>query len=818
MTESARLEAHRLVREVLASNSGTISQADLVLAFDNFVQLQNIRDGFAAEIGRALQSFNIKVHAVPVLNDLDASRIVDGMGGVEAIRTAARQMEGALNNDAALEKIVKGMRAGPMRLRKMAIEYWLNAILSGPITQTVNLFSNTAVMLWAPAEKALIGAVRKGLTGDDLGLINQAVREYQGLSEGWRAAFRLSAEGQKAVWESVTGQIMGKPNATLAARLRMAEQGDDVGNVWKAFAGDEAQIVPGASQYDIGDEVAISSGNVKRRFAETPLLKTLVKDLDADTTGGRLIDWIGNATRLPGRLLTTGDELAKTLNYHMSLNRLAYDQAIAVGAENVDMYVKELVQNVPKHRTFGNLEPDVAALYEQLDEASKAYARKYTFTEPLSPGTIGKDFQNFVTKHPTARLAVPFVRTPTNLLYFAAERSPLLWKHSKAYKDAFATMGQGFKDTPEYAVMRGRMMIGSALYMTAGLAAYNGILTGAGPGNSEERAALFATGWMPNSIRFTNDDGSHEYVSYNRTDPFGLFLGMAATLAEGIGQMGDQDIIDVTVAMSIALSETLQSKAYFSGIVTLVSALDNPDRSMKTALKKYVGSLVPNFIGSTNRTGVFPTDMGPMGLPKDDLMREAEGFLDTIMAKLPGYSATLPARRNVFGEPITYAMGLGPDTFSPFQTRSSPNDPVNREIARLVPFGLGISMNGYKQIKGMELTPQQRDRYIQLSTGDPSRNGSDLRDGLRRLFESRRYQNADDSPDGKQQMIKDFIRDRRERGARALLREDTELHQAIRAEQRKARHAAVAKREAAEKQTPQAGMDAAMAAIMGSNS
>lgn len=809
MTETARLDAKMLVQAVLNGNPGIISQADLLLAFDNFVQLQNIRDGYAAEIGRALQSFNIKVHAVPVLRDIDAAKLVDAHGGIESVINMAKQLDGALDNAAALEKTVKGLRAGPMRLRKMAIEYWLNAILSGPITQTVNVFSNTATLLWVPAERLMVGTALKIFRGDDLGLISQALRQYQGLAEGWRAAFRLSAEGRKAIWGSLKDQAFAKPHAQLASRVRVAEIGDEAGNVWKAFAANDAQLDPGHLQFDFDEGAAITSGNVKRRF-ETGVFKSLVADMSEETAGGRIIDWIGNAVRLPGRLLTTGDELAKSLNYHMALNNLAYEQAIAAGVDNVDQYVKQLVQDVPKHRTFTDLTDEVATTYAQLDEAALKYARKNTFTEPLAPGSFGKTIQDNVVKHPTLRFVVPFVRTPTNLLHFALDRTPLLAPLRMKYKEAFAALGNSAADTAEKAVMRGRMAIGGGLYVTAGMLAYNGVFTGAGPTNPDERRALLATGWQPNSIRIRQDDGTSTYVSYNRTDPFGLFLGMAATFAEGVGMMSDADATDVGLSMALALSETLQSKAYFQGITSLVAALDAPDRYLEAAIKSYAGSLVPNFIGSLNRTGPSP-------LGKDDYMREASGVLDAVMAKLPGYSKDLPPRRNIFGEPITYAMGFGPDTFSPFMTRTSADTVLNKEIQRLSKSGLAVSMNGYKQIQGVELTPAQRDRYIVLSTGDTSRNGSDLITGLTKLVQSRAYEQADDSADGKQKLIREFIEKRRERGRKALLREDAELDKAIRFAQRQARGALVAKKAAAENATATSGIEDAINSILSSN-
>jgi hypothetical protein len=242
--------------------------------------------------------------------------------------------------------------------------------------------------------------------------------------------------------------------------------------------------------------------------------------------------------------------------------------------------------------------------------------------------------------------------------------------------------------------------------------------------------------------------------------------------------------------MLIALSETLQSKAYFTGLTTLISALDQPERYGPSMVQQFTASLVPNFVGTTNRTGLFPTDRTIIGTEKDTVMRNADTWLQSIVAKLPGGSTTLPPRRNVFGEVIHYAPGFGPDTISPFATRTSPNTKVNREIQRLVQeHGFGMTMSGFKRIKNIELTPRQQDRYIVLASGDPSRNGTDLKRALANLMRTAAYKRADSGPDGKQALIKTLIRKRKARAQRLLLREDRELWQSTKDKARERRSA-----------------------------
>jgi hypothetical protein len=813
LTESTRLNAKQLVNSVIDGTAGDISQAELVLALDNFIQFQNIRDGFVGSAGRVLRAAGETVHAVPILNAKHAKQILDEFGNRDSVTEMALQFRDALETSSGLEAFVRAQKKS-VTFRKMALEYWLNAILSGPITQAVNVFSNTVALLYLPAEKAIHGVAKKFLNGDSAGLIDEALWEYQGLVSGWKGAFALSRAGRENFGKALSAQLRRGGNIDQSRAIVASTPDEEMGTVFKSFVADDPQTVTEAKQFDFDEQAAITAGNVRRRLNEKTggkFKSSIDGALAEDSLGGQIINVIGHVTRMPGRLLTTGDELAKTLNYHMALNKIAHKEARRLGLENVDHELKRLIDGIPQWKTAVDIDDATREAWSELDELAKNYARKNTWTDPLDERGITRSIQNMVIKHPALRIMIPFVRTPANLLNFAAERTPFLWKHTREYKRALEAAGgvkKALKDTPQYAEMRARMFTGIGLYTVAGTLASQGVFTGAGPANPQERAALLATGWQPFSLRLTDDEtGEETYVSYNRMDPFGLFLGTAATFGEAVGGMNDNTATEVGVGLVVALAETLQSKAYFQGVTEIVSVLEHPERRTKRWFQKFLGSAVPNLIGSTTRTGVA-------GWGGDATMREMDGVLDGAIAKLPGYSQDLPPRRNIFGEVITYAMGYGPDTFSPFMTRTSANTKVNREIQRLtLKANYGVSMAGFDNIGGIELTPEQRDRFIVLSSGDPSRNGSDLRDALTKLMRTSQYKKADDGPDGKQAMINKVIKDRRKRGRKAMLKEDPELALAIR-EQKRQRSMA-ARMELEEENQDQSGMDSIFGSILG---
>ena len=61
--------------------------------------------------------------------------------------------------------------------------------------------------------------------------------------------------------------------------------------------------------------------------------------------------------------------------------------------------------------------PDASGLAQYaLDEA-----QYLTFTKELQDRTLGKGLQEVTNKVPLLRFVMPFVRTPTNILKFAAD-------------------------------------------------------------------------------------------------------------------------------------------------------------------------------------------------------------------------------------------------------------------------------------------------------------------------------------------------------------------------------------------------------------
>ena len=103
----------------------------------------------------------------------------------------------------------------------------------------------------------------------------------------------------------------------------------------------------------------------------------------------------------------------------MELNSLAYRTAKGEGLEGAELgaRVRELVENPSEEIHLGAVD-----------------ASKYqTFTNDL--GESGKQAQKFINNFPPAKIILPFVRTPTNILKYTAHRTPFnkqMWADVKA--------------------------------------------------------------------------------------------------------------------------------------------------------------------------------------------------------------------------------------------------------------------------------------------------------------------------------------------------------------------------------------------------
>lgn len=477
------------------------------------------------------------------------------------------------------------------------------------------------------------------------------------------------------------------------------------------------------------------------------------ENLEAAGAAGRVWDFVGNVVRLPTRFLTAEDEFFKGVGYRMELHALAFRQARAEGLAGADM-AKRMADIIAEP-------PDTIRL------ASIDAARYQTFTAPL--GRAGAKLQGAIAESAALRFVVPFFRTPVNIMKFAGERSPLA-PLSKAVREEISA-GGARRDLALAKIATGSMLMSVVTEMAAG-----GRLTGGDLANKDMRAIRRDTGWQPYSVKIGD-----KYYAYNRLDPLGVTIGIAADLAEILPKLDEAEADELAAAAVLAISKNVVSKTYLQGISNVVEIFDEgmPELGASKG-KRFVRDLLSSSV---------PTLFAQIARTNDPTLRHVEGMIDAFKNRLPEYREDLPPRRNLWGDPIVLEGGLGPDLMSPIYTSTVKDDPVSEEILRL---GKPVSMPP-RDLGGVELTPEQYDRFVTIAAKEvrgPS--GLTLKDDLRAMMRGVAYRRASDGEDGvKADLVQAKVNAFQDAAVVALMRENPDLFAEI---NRKRMEAAEAKR------------------------
>ncbi|MBB6425170.1 thermonuclease family protein [Sphingopyxis sp. JAI128] len=421
----------------------------------------------------------------------------------------------------------------------------------------------------------------------------------------------------------------------------------------------------------------------------------------------------GEIIRTPTRLLTAEDELFKGMARRMELTGLAMRKAHAEGLKGDALRARSA-------ELFANPTDDMI-------ESALDYGRYVTFQRPL--GEIAGPVSRATQAAPVLKLILPFVRTPTNLFKFAAERSPAA-PLLKEWRKDFAAGG------PKRDLAIARVMVGSGFGAAFAEMAVNGLITGSPPSDQNRLRQLRASGWQEYSVKLGDT-----YYSYKRLDPFALTIGAAAdmaTLGDGMTETEREEGAGLIVASILG---NLSNKTWLSGVSDMMEALNDPERSGGTFVKRLAGSLA------------VPTGVSQVARWMDPTMREAPDTMSYIQSRIPGMSDDLLPRRDMWGQPIVSQGGVGPDFLSPIWASKETNDPI---VAALLADNLKVGKLGRK-VGGQKLSDAEYNRYQALA-------GPVLRDEIAMLLAEPSWSQLDQ--EGKQDEL-----DKTAKASRAIARE-----------------------------------------------
>lgn len=442
-------------------------------------------------------------------------------------------------------------------------------------------------------------------------------------------------------------------------------------------------------------EVGMGMGKI-----DLPMKRATSRELlDPNGKAGWLskaVDGYGYAlNRYVGGMLAAGDEYSKTLLYQSQMRALATREGVSLGLKD------------------DALKTHVAQALENPSEFMRADATTFanygTFTKEL--GKHGQALQRFLADYPAARLVAPFIRTPANIFKFTFERTPLGYMSGKIREDIAAG---GYRA----ATAQTRIAMGTGIMAMASDMAMNGKITGQGPTDPQTRAALRRTGWQPYSVKVGDT-----YYSYARMEPLATVLGMGADMSEILSNYEAYDIdqqqsVDqLAVAAGIAVSNQIVGKTFMTGFADLTEVLADPKRNFENWKNRFAGSFVPAAVAGIERALSPETS-------------QVFSMMDGIKARIPGLSADVPPRRNVWGEPIKAfypteegILASAPERllslFNPVYYSAEKDSPVD---AWMLKNGFSIDMpDKVQEFDGarvdMRQFPKAYDRLVELRGG-----------------------------------------------------------------------------------------------------
>jgi acyl CoA:acetate/3-ketoacid CoA transferase alpha subunit len=480
---------------------------------------------------------------------------------------------------------------------------------------------------------------------------------------------------------------------------------------------------------------------------ETPIRAITAENLNLDPANwlGRGINLLGETVRTPGRFLMAEDEFFKAMGYRMELHaqahRIATTEKLA-GKAFADR-VQEVLDNPP----------------ENVQLAAMDAARYMTFTNPLGP--TGQRLMALINSHAALKMVLPFIRTPTNVFKYAFARTPIAPLVMKSVREDLAAGGA----RRDLAIAR--IGLGTMVQSVVAGAVAGGLITGGGPADREQLKALRQSGWQPYSLKIGDT-----YVAYNRLEPLGSVVGLAADAAEILQNSEDIEDVDDAVAVAAAVfSRQITSKTFTRGISDLIHAIDEPLRYGERYVHRLAGTVIPAGVAQYSAT-------------QDPYFREAFTALDAIKARTP-WSDTLQPKRDMWGRPVMREGSLGPDLLSPVWTSTAKKDPATDQIVEnKIEIG---PLRRKTQIRNVpiELTPQQWDR-LQVLAGNELKldsrfgRGLGLHDAITRMVDTAEYAKASPGADGlKALMIKTMVMKYREAAKGQLLSEFPEIVEQI---------------------------------------
>lgn len=576
----------------------------------------------------------------------------------------------------------------------MILEYWINGLISGPATHTTYSIGNTLLSLWkAGPETAVAGALGKlrelgGEDGEHVQLGEVGAKLKAG-AESLPTA--ISAAG-KALKTGVTTLLPGEEPRAMPFQSTthgFIEPGkiSNEAMSWHELGADSLGAIKGMRDAFIGTGTLVKGDavDVEPGFAIKRSSLGAIPDFEA--RGVPLP--IGSIIRAPGRAIAAIHSFFRTVNYSMEKAALAYRQAVSEGLEGNDFAARVgdiTVNPSVEQMEMARAEATEATLMGQGGKFTKALSRLTNVSVNL-PGLGETKLLKFID---------PFVHISSNIIEQSIlERTPIGMFSPEIRADLMGLNGNIARDFAQ-----SRMLVGSALGLTIGGLAMEGLASGSGPADPKEAAIWRLAGNQAHSIRIGD-----AWYDVHRLGPLGMLTSVAADMYEVAHQMTTEDASNVAASFMHAVTQNILDESFMRGPAEMLQAVTDRERYGDQYIRNMLSSFVPFNIGLSQTARAI-----------DPYTRQTRTLMDAIKAKIPYVSEGLYPRRDIWGQPMPNKDVFGVKGLSAIYETHVNDDPVNQTILRLA------DTTGYKgpsqperKIRGIQLTDQQYDDYSMLA-------------------------------------------------------------------------------------------------------
>ena len=322
-------------------------------------------------------------------------------------------------------------------------------------------------------------------------------------------------------------------------------------------------------------------------------------------------------------------------------------------------------------------------------------------------------------------LAVPFKRTPTNVVLRIFDYSPfgLLYRPIEALING---------NQREFVLSWGRGIEGLGTIALGYHLRALGLASGSEPDDPDEKAYNEAVGILSNAILVNG-----KWLNLNRISPDGNLLSLGADMQK----YKDEPFFEQQKQAAFGGIETARDQSFMRGVSSINSAMENPEYYGQNYLEQLGSSFIPGFI----------SDMTNFIDPR---MKNPEGMIEAIMARLPFLSKSISGRTTAIGEDLEYEGGAF-KTISPFYYRTNKVTPELLEIKRLIDLGYSpMPKRATSTVTGIpiDITEGLTDKEKEVMELDPTGEKAKVKLEGERLYEFRKNMG-----DSKWFTVKEFI-------------------------------------------------------------